>query len=76
MGQYDNQLGPQHEFYVPAGILDQQGQNTIAIATWGPQPTGGGLGSVTLVSLGDQAGGVAAQPVIGPAYSPATYGRP
>ena len=35
MGQYDNKLGPQHQFYVPAGILNQDGNNTLAIAVWG-----------------------------------------
>ena len=62
IGQYDNQLGPQHEFYVPAGILNEQGSNTIAIAEWALQPSGGGLGAVSLVSLGNQAGGLPRRP--------------
>ncbi|MBV9804241.1 MAG: beta-galactosidase, partial [Solirubrobacterales bacterium] len=76
IGQYDNLLGPQHQFYVPAGILDEQGANTIAIAEWGLEPTGGGLGRVRLVALGDQAGGVPVAPVAAPGYTPAVYGRP
>ena len=58
VGQYDNQQGPQHQFYVPAGILNDHGANTIAIAEWALSPSGGGLGAVKLVSLGNQAGGV------------------
>ncbi len=76
IGQYDNQLGPQHQFYVPAGILDQQGKNTIAIAEWALQPSGGGLGTVKLVSLGNQSGGVPVSQVDSPGYSAAVYGRP
>ncbi len=76
VGQYDNLLGPQHQFYVPAGLLHEQGRNTIAIAEWALQPSGGGLGSVRLVALGNQAGGVPVQRVISPGYSAAIYGRP
>ncbi len=76
IGQYDNQLGPQHEFYVPAGILNEPGSNTIAIAEWALQPSGGGLGAVSLVSLGNQAGGLRVAPVDSPGYSARVYGPP
>ncbi len=76
IGQYDNLLGPQHQFYVPAGILDEQGRNTIAIAEWGLEPSGGGLGRVRLVALGNQAGGIPVAPVSSPGYVAAVYGRP
>jgi beta-galactosidase GanA len=76
IGQYDNQLGPQHQFYVPAGILNDQGSNTIAIAEWALSPSGGGLGAVKLVSLGNQAGGVPVSLVNSPPYSAAVYGTP
>ncbi|HET8979830.1 MAG TPA: beta-galactosidase [Solirubrobacteraceae bacterium] len=76
IGQYDNQQGPQTQFYVPAGILNPQGQNTLAIAEWALAPSGGGLGAVKLVSLGNQAGGVPVTPVSSPAYSAAVYGTP
>jgi beta-galactosidase GanA len=76
VGQYDNLLGPQHQFYVPAGILEDQGPNTIAIAEWGLQPSGGGLGRVRLVALGNQAGGVPVSPVSSPGYTAYVYGRP
>jgi beta-galactosidase GanA len=76
VGQYDNQQGPQHQFYVPAGILADQGTNTIAVAEWALSPSGGGLGTVKLVSLGNQAGGVPIAPVASPPYSASVYGSP
>jgi beta-galactosidase GanA len=76
IGQYDNQQGPQHQFYVPAGILNDQGSNTIAIAEWTLAPSGGGLGSVKLVSLGNQAGGIPITPNNSPPYSASVYGTP
>ena len=76
IGQYDNQQGPQHQFYIPAGILNDRGANTLAIAEWALSPSGGGLGTVKLVSVGDQAGGVPIAPVASPPYSPRVYGRP
>jgi beta-galactosidase GanA len=76
MGQYDNKLGPQHRFYVPAGILDEHGANTLAIAAWGLDPTGGGLDRVKLVAEGNQSGGVPIQAVYSPGWNPFVYGRP
>ena len=76
MGQYDSKLGPQHRFYVPAGILDEDGNNTLAIAVWGLDPTGGGLDKVKLVAMGDQSGGVPVQGVYSPGWNPFVYGRP
>jgi Beta-galactosidase jelly roll domain len=76
MGQYDNQLGPQHRFYLPAGILNQNGTNTLAIAVWGLDQSGAGLDKVKLVALGDQSGGVPVQTVYSPGWNPAVYGAP
>jgi beta-galactosidase len=76
IGQYDNQQGPQHQFYVPAGILNDQGSNTIAIGEWALSSTGGGLGTVKLVSVGNQAGGVPIALVDSPPYSASVYGPP
>lgn len=45
-------LGPQHTFVIPNGILNPNGANTIAIAVWNLDTTGG-LGTVTLQLLGD-----------------------
>ena len=76
IGRYVNNVGPQHQFYVPAGILDEQGDNTLAIAVWGMDATGGGLDQVSLVAAGNQAGGVPVRPVASPGYSPEAYGPP
>jgi len=76
MGQYDNTLGPQHRFYIPAGILNQDGANTLAIAAWGLDQAGGGLDRVRLVAEGDQSGGVPVQTVYSPGWNPFVYGRP
>jgi beta-galactosidase GanA len=76
IGRYVNNVGPQHQFYVPAGILNAHGPNTLAIAVWGLDAAGGGLGQVQLVSMGNQAGGVPVRPVASPGYTPAVYGPP
>ena len=76
IGRYVNNVGPQHQFYVPAGLLNEQGGNTLAIAVWGMDATGGGLDQVSLVAAGDQAGGVPVRPVLSPGYSAAVYGPP
>jgi beta-galactosidase GanA len=76
IGRYVNNVGPQHQFYVPAGILNDHGANTLAIAVWGLDGSGGGLANVSLVAAGDQAGGVPVAPVASPGYNPAVYGPP
>ncbi len=60
-GQCDNTQGHQHRFYVPAGILNPDGDNTLAIAVWGLDSTGCGLPQASLVAFGDQSGGVPVQ---------------
>ena len=50
IGRYVNNVGPQHQFYVPAGILKDNGSNTLAIAVWGMNQAGGGLDAVSLVA--------------------------
>ena len=76
IGRYVNNVGPQHQFYLPAGILNDHGANTLAIAVWGLDQAGGGLGQVSLVTAGDQAGGIPVAPVASPGYNAATYGPP
>ncbi|HEX3493627.1 MAG TPA: beta galactosidase jelly roll domain-containing protein, partial [Streptosporangiaceae bacterium] len=76
IGRYVNNVGPQHQFYVPAGILNDRGPNTLAIAVWGLDGSSGGLPQVSLVAAGDQAGGVPVAPVFSPGYSPQVYGAP
>jgi beta-galactosidase len=53
VGQYVNDLGPQHVFTLPQGILRHQGENTIALAVWSADGSTGGLGQVTLEALGN-----------------------
>jgi beta-galactosidase GanA len=76
IGRYVNNMGPQHQFYVPAGILNDHGPNTLAIAVWGLDQAGGGLDDVSLVAAGNQAGGLPIAPVSSPGYNPAQYGPP
>ena len=76
IGRYVNNVGPQHQFYVPAGILNDHGANTLAIAVWGLDQAGGGLDAVSLVAAGNQAGGVPVAPVASPGYNAAVYGPP
>ncbi len=76
MGLYANDLGPQHVFSLPAGILNPDGQNTVAIAVWGEDEAGGGLGNVSLVPYGTYAGGVPVSQVPSPPWNRATYGSP
>jgi beta-galactosidase GanA len=76
IGRYVNNVGPQHQFYVPAGILNDNGDNTLAIGVWGLDATGGGLDQVKLVSEGNQAGGTPVHLVSSPSYSAKVYGPP
>ncbi|HUN31662.1 MAG TPA: beta-galactosidase [Trebonia sp.] len=76
IGRYVNNMGPQHQFYVPAGILNDHGSNTLAIASWGLDQAGGGLDAVSLVAAGNQAGGLPVTPVASPGYNPVQYGPP
>jgi beta-galactosidase GanA len=55
MGQYVNDLGPQTDFQLPAGILRSTGENTLALAVWSPVAGAGGLGPVSLVAEGSVA---------------------
>ena len=76
LGLYANDLGPQHVFSLPTGILNPDGQNTVAIAVWGEDEAGGGLGTVSLVPYGTYAGGVPVTPVTAPKWNGTTYGSP
>ncbi len=76
LGLYANDLGPQHVFSLPTGILNPNGQNTVAIAVWGEDQRGGGLGNVNLVRYGTYAGGVPVSQVPSPRWNRATYGSP
>jgi hypothetical protein len=60
LGLYANEVGPQHTFVLPNGLLhtgiDDDGRNTLAIAVLTPNArggaTGGGLGKVSLTDAG------------------------
>ncbi|MFG2820000.1 beta-galactosidase [Kitasatospora sp. NPDC048365] len=76
LGTYINNVGPQHVFPIPNGILDPRGDNTVAIALWNEGGTNGGLGTVTLENLGTTASPLNPAPVTGPGYDAATYAVP
>ncbi|MED7823194.1 beta-galactosidase [Streptomyces chiangmaiensis] len=58
MGQYINDVGPQHTFVLPNGVLDTHGENTLALAVLSDGSTPSGPGKVRLTLLGKAAGGV------------------
>ncbi len=66
VGQYISNVGPQHTFTLPNGILNQQGTNTLAMAVLANTTTSAGLGTVSLANLGTAAGGVPVTPVLSP----------
>jgi hypothetical protein len=76
LGQYINDVGPQHTFVLPNGILRTHGHNTLAIAVItnnaGGGPTGGGFGTVSLVDLGTVASGLQVSDVDSPGYAAPT----
>jgi beta-galactosidase GanA len=58
MGQYINDVGPQHTFVLPNGILRTRGSNTLALAVLSDGTTPAGPSDVRLTLLGAAAGGV------------------
>ncbi|MFI5800959.1 beta-galactosidase [Streptomyces sp. NPDC051677] len=66
MGQYINDVGPQHTFVIPNGILRTKGRNTLALAVLSDGTTPAGPGDVSLTLLGRAAGGVTVTPVDSP----------
>jgi beta-galactosidase GanA len=76
VGQYVSDLGPQTDFPLPAGILRADGENTLALAVWSPNPGQGGLGAVSLVQKGNRASGLRIGDVPAPDFSAAVYGQP
>ncbi|MFF7947181.1 beta-galactosidase [Streptomyces griseorubiginosus] len=66
MGQYINDVGPQHTFVLPNGILRTRGTNTLALAVLSDGTTESGPGDVRLRLLGTSAGGVPVAPVPSP----------
>ncbi|MFE0509966.1 beta galactosidase jelly roll domain-containing protein, partial [Streptomyces sp. NPDC058964] len=68
MGQYINDVGPQHTFVLPNGILRTRGTNTLALAVLSDGTTESGPGRVRLTLLGSAAGGVPVTPVPSPGH--------
>lgn len=52
MGNYIADLGPQHRFPIPDGIINPHGNNDITIAVWKTDGSPGGLGAVSLIDFG------------------------
>ena len=73
MGIYINKVGPQTQFVVPNGILNPEGENTIAVAVLDGADGTGGLGAISFVVLGNALGGVAVPIVESPAYNATIY---
>jgi hypothetical protein len=69
LGIYANDLGPQHTFSLPTGILNPNGTNTLAIAVWGEDGASAGLGVVSLYEYGAYEGGVPVAPVNAPEWT-------
>ncbi len=76
LGQYINNVGPQHTFVLPNGVLNPDGRNTVAIAVTASDDNVG-LGSVSLTDLGTVAGGTGLTLVDSPRYrAPSLTGTP
>ncbi|AGL17111.1 beta-galactosidase [Actinoplanes sp. N902-109] len=57
MGQYIADVGPQHTFVLPTGVLDTHGRNTIALAVTSDGGAADALESVRLTNLATVRGG-------------------
>ncbi|GAA2523558.1 MULTISPECIES: glycoside hydrolase family 35 protein [Streptomyces] len=66
MGQYINDVGPQHTFVLPNGILRTRGANTLALAVLSDGTTPAGPRDVRLTLLGASQGGVPVEAVDSP----------
>ncbi|MFL6140475.1 MAG: glycoside hydrolase family 35 protein [Labedaea sp.] len=62
MGQYIANVGPQHTFVIPTGILNPRGHNTIALAVTSDGGAANALERVALTNLGTVRGGVPVSP--------------
>jgi beta-galactosidase GanA len=74
MGRYINNVGPQHSFPIPNGILRPNGANSIAIAVWNTDASTGGLGTVVLESYGSRLSSLQVGAVASPGTTPAPGG--
>jgi hypothetical protein len=76
VGQYIANIGPQHTFVVPNGVLNPDGRNTLAIAVTSSGGSGDGLEKVSLTDLGTVRGGLPVQLDRAPSWNLQTWGRP
>ncbi len=76
MGQYIANVGPQHTFVVPNGVLNPDGRNTLAVAVTSDGGSGNGLEKVSLTNLGTVRGGVPVRMDRAPRWNTAVWGRP
>lgn len=74
VGQYIANVGPQHTFVLPNGILDPQGENTLAIEVTSDGGPGNGLEQIVLADLGTVRGGVDLTLNDAPDWSASVYG--
>jgi hypothetical protein len=74
MGQYIANVGPQHTFVIPNGVLNPDGNNTLAIAVTSNGGPGNGLENVALTDLGTVRGGVPVSMNQAPSYDATVYG--
>ncbi|MEV6916576.1 beta-galactosidase [Amycolatopsis sp. NPDC051106] len=68
LGQYVADVGPQHTFVLPTGILNPHGPNTLALAVTSDGGPGNGLETVALTTLATVRGGVPVHLVDSPGY--------
>jgi beta-galactosidase GanA len=68
VGQYIADVGPQHTFVLPNGVLRQDGHNTLALAVTSDGGPANALESVRLTDLGTVRGGVPVRAVGAPGY--------
>jgi beta-galactosidase GanA len=68
LGQYIGDIGPQHSFVIPNGILDPRGTNTLALAVTSDGGAANALERVTLTNLGTVRGGVPLSLVSSPGF--------
>src|SRR5450755_262692 len=69
MGQYIGNVGPQHTFVLPNGILNPRGSNTLALAVTSDGGSANTLESVQLTNLHTVLGGVPVSLVSAPGYA-------
>jgi hypothetical protein len=75
LGQYIANVGPQHTFVLPNGILNPHGRNTLAIAVTSNGGAGNGLENVALTNLGTvRSDGAAVSLVAAPSWNRRIWG--